>query len=59
VVQTFLADDEMQAKFMVDAVVTVVDAKHIPSKTARRPRSRSPSPTWASSTSAISFHPRI
>jgi G3E family GTPase len=29
VVQTFLADDEMQAKFMVDAVVTVVDAKHI------------------------------
>lgn len=29
VVQTFLADDEMRAKFMVDAVVTVVDAKHI------------------------------
>jgi G3E family GTPase len=29
VVQTFLADDEIQAKFMVDAVVTVVDARHI------------------------------
>jgi len=29
VVQTFLADDEMQAKLAVDAVVTVVDAKHI------------------------------
>ena len=29
VVQTFLADDEMQTKLMVDAVVTVVDARHI------------------------------
>jgi G3E family GTPase len=29
VVQTFLADDEIQAKLMVDAVVTVVDAAHI------------------------------
>ena len=29
VVQTFLADDEMQTKLKVDAVVAVVDAKHI------------------------------
>ncbi|HEY5707363.1 MAG TPA: GTP-binding protein [Terrimicrobiaceae bacterium] len=29
VVQTFLADDELQAKLKVDAVVTVVDAKHV------------------------------
>ncbi len=29
VVQTFLADDEIQAKLMVDAVITVVDAAHI------------------------------
>lgn len=29
VVQTFLADEEMQDKLKVDAVVTVVDAKHI------------------------------
>ncbi|HRJ73720.1 MAG TPA: GTP-binding protein [Terrimicrobiaceae bacterium] len=29
VVQTFFADEEMQAKLSVDAVVTIVDAKHI------------------------------
>lgn len=29
VVQTFFADEEMQAKMRVDAVVTIVDAKHI------------------------------
>ena len=47
VAQTFFADDEIKASTRLDAIVTVVDAKHFltSSRTATRPRSRSPSPT--------------
>ena len=46
VAQTFFVDEGVRAKTRLDAIVTVVDAKHLPARLAdtmrRRTRSRSP-----------------
>ena len=48
VAQTFFVDADVRAKTKLDAIVTVVDAKHVPQQLEGRPkkrRSRSRSPT--------------
>jgi G3E family GTPase len=60
VAQTFFMDDDVRAKTKLDAVVALVDAKHLPLRlkdSAARPRTRSPSPTSSCSTRPISSRP--
>ena len=42
VAQTFFVDETVRAKTRLDAIVTVVDAKHLPQRLARQPRGGRP-----------------
>ncbi len=42
VAQTFFVDEGVKARTRLDAIVTVVDAKHLPARLARQPRGRGP-----------------
>ena len=61
VAQTFFMDEDVRTKTRLDAVVALVDAKHLPLQAEgfrARPRTRSPLPTWSCSTRPTSSRPR-
>ena len=59
VAQTFFMDDEIAESYLLDSILTLVDAKHAPSNwtTARKRAARWASPTRSSSARATSSPP--
>ncbi len=61
VAQTFFMDDAVREGTVLDAVVALADARHLPDAPqgqSARPKTRLPSPTWSCSTRPTSSTPR-